>query len=163
MEILKFKIPLLMFSETELDSKGNCLERVMEEVEDISEVKGVERLSGQYCWIYDYSSNFSKPEDVEEGFAFEKKHHGFNLREVVMDVRFEKGYYVAEFLSDLPLDSKVTVSDGCPWEKEVTLKEAITDFLEANLSDGIGENEIGKVHYNFTDHEVWLGLAEEIE
>ena len=27
----------------------------------------------------------------------------------------------------------------------------------------IGENEIGKVHYNFTDHEVWLGLAEEIE
>lgn len=46
MEILKFKIPLLMFSETELDSKGNCLERVMEEIEDISEVKGVERLSG---------------------------------------------------------------------------------------------------------------------
>ena len=81
-----------------------------------------------------------------------------------MEVKFENGYYIAEFLTELPLDSIVYVYKDRYNPKGIkkTLKEAIINFLEVQLMDGIGENPIGEVNYNYTTHEVYLGNYKEI-
>lgn len=160
MNIVRYKIPLLMYSCTENDPTypNRCLVRNMEDV-DVSEVKGVEELSGQYCWIY----NYDEAENCGRLYENEKKTYGFNLREVVMKVVFIAGYYLAEFTTELSLDTIVTRDLGYKNPETMTLKEAIKAFLDGCISDGIGENEIGKVTYNSTTHDVWLGEATEIE
>ena len=163
MDFIKYKIPLIMYSHTEVDSKGNCLMRVMEDI-DVSQVKGIEKLGVPDCWIFDYDkSHCYDKKKVEEMYAFAKKSDGFNLREVVMDCYFKDGYYIAEFLTEKPLSTIVTYDKGYDTVNEVTLKEAIEAFLDGNLSDGIGENPVGVVSYNKTTHDVWLGEKEEIK
>lgn len=159
MEVLMYKIPLFMYSNSEHDprSKSTCLIRNMEDI-DISQVHGIERLGGQYSWIFNYTEYYSNPIEAEKMFAHDKKCYGFNYKEVIMDVIFnDSGYYIAEFLSIFPLDTMVTRGSD-----NVTLKEAIKDFLDGQLSDGVGENEIGVVSYNYTTYDVWLGDAIEI-
>lgn len=165
MNIIKFQIELLMYSDTEIDPNCNhqCLIRKMSDV-DISQVSGINTLSGQYCWIYDYDNNYSDKKDIELGYKHDKEWHGFNLKEVIMYTTFKDGHYIAEFATEMPLESIVTLkrykdSDGV----KMTLKDAIKEFLDGNLSDGIGENPIGTVGYNFTTHEVWLGKYKEID
>ena len=41
--------------------------------------------------------------------------------------------------------------------KEITLKEAIERFFKGCIYDGIGENNICHIHYDFEELEVWLG------
>lgn len=164
MEVLTYKIPLFMYSNSEYDprNKSMCLIRNMEDI-DVSQVHGIEKLGGQCSWISNYTEYYSNPIEVEKMFARDKKYHGFNYKEVVMDVVFnDGGYYVAEFLSILPLDTMVTRDNYYDRSEAITLKEAIKDFLDGQLSDGVGENEIGIVSYNNTTHDVWLGDAIEI-
>lgn len=150
-----------MYSNTERDPKCSsmCLIREMKDV-NLSEVQGIEKLGGQYSWIDDY--------DYEDGSEYKKKMlihdkytYGFNCEDVIMTVTFDSGYYIVEFLTDLPLDMIITRNLGFKPET-MTLKEAIRDFLDGSLSDGIGENEIGIVSYNNTTHEVWFGDVIEI-
>lgn len=169
MNIIRYKIPLLMYSDTERDPKdsNSCLIRKMEDLEDISQVSGIEKLGGQYCWIYDYDTYCSHytEEEVDKFYEDYRKSNGFCLRDVLMSVTFKDGYYLAEFLTELPLDKEVVLIHGHgKWRREyrMTLKKAIKDFLDGHLSDGIGENPIGYVSYNYTTHEVTLGDAEEI-
>lgn len=163
METLKFKIPLLMFSDTEVDpnNKNSCLIRNMCDL-NICEVNGVERLLGQYCWIRNYYKWDCG--NVDEMLQYDKRCYGFNINDVIMEVTFDNGYYIIDLLSNLPLSTIVSYHNGYgeAFKKEVTLKEAIIDFLDGCLSDGIGENPIGKVVYNHTTHDVWLGKLIEI-
>lgn len=169
MNILKVKIPLLMYSETENDPEDpdSCLIRKMEDL-DTTLVHGKEKLRGQgYSWIFDYDTHYSsRGKEVIDGYySRDKKFYGFNQREVMMDVTLVDGYYLAEFVTEIPLNQVVTLTrdyGDFTSVREMTLKEAILEYLEGCLSDGIGENPIGRVSYNFTEHEVWLGNAEVI-
>ena len=152
-----------MYSHDEIDPENkNCyLVRNMEDL-DITKVSGIENLSGQYCWI-------DTPEDSglekDKFYVCEKKSKGFTIKEVVMEVYFKDGYYIAEFLSDLSLDSSVSWDNGSRdplCTRHGTLKDAITSFLDGCLSDGIGENEIGVVKYNGHSYDVWFGDRIEI-
>ena len=85
---------------------------------------------------------------------------GFNNKDVSMEVVYDNGYYFVTLVSEKPFDTIVKnnqyfSSDG-PWE-EVTLKEAVIRFIEGCLSDGIGENEIGRITYQGHICDVWLG------
>ena len=44
----------------------------------------------------------------------------------------------------------------------MTLKEAIVWALQGQLSDGIGENEIGYIEYEGEKYDVWFGDLIEI-
>ena len=154
METLKYKIPLRMYSWDERDPirPSCCLVLEMPSL-DITKIYGISSLSGLGCWIRDWGS--------EKDHRWEERAYGFSIKTVVMDVRFSAGYYIAEFLSDLPLETIVT--RNCLGRPEtMTLKEAIKDFLDGCLMDGIGENEIGQVEYNSHKYDVWLGRATEI-
>ena len=164
MENLTFKIPLLMYSDTEFNPKykGTCLIRNMEDL-NISEVKGIEKLSGQYCWIYD-CYKWERKNDVAKFLKYDKETYGFNIDDVIMEVKFNNGYYLVEIVTNKPLSSIVTYNNGYkngPTTR-TSLKQAIISFLNGCLSDGIGENPIGSVTYNHTTHEVWLGDLIEI-
>ena len=47
--------------------------------------------------------------------------------------------------------------------KELTLKEAVVDFLEGCIWDGIGENEIGYIMYQNYKCDVWMDSHNFIE
>ena len=151
-----------MYSDTEVDSKGNCLMRVMEELPDVENVVGINLLRVDDCWIHGYDG-YSK-ENQDKYYAYDRKVCGFSLKEVMEVYLDKRGYYIAEFLTEEPLTTEITFDPGgyghiCT----MTLQEAIKNFLDGCLSDGIGENEVGVVKYNGTIHEVWLGEAEEIK
>lgn len=158
-----------MYSETEYDPEDpdSSLIRKMEDL-DTKLVHGKEKLRGQgYSWIFDYDTEYSSrgKEAIDGYYSRDKKFYGFNQREVMMDVTLVDGYYLVEFVTEIPLDQMVTLTrdyEDFISIREMTLKEAILEYLEGYLSDGIGENPIGRVSYNFTEHEVWLGIAEVI-
>lgn len=151
-----------MLSDTELNKYGSCLERFMPDL-DISQIKGIEKLFGQYDWIRDWG-NYD-PETAKKYREIEKRDSGFNDEEVTMNVFFKDGYYIVHILSVLPLNTPVTWDHGYHYPdclRKGTLKDAIIDYLNGCLSDGIGENPIGTVWYNNTSHEVWLDKLIEI-
>ena len=82
---------------------------------------------------------------------------GFNNKDVLMEVVYDKGYYIITLLSKYSFDTIIKnnqyYSSNGPWE-EITLKEAIERFLKECIYDGIGENEIGHIHYDFEELEV---------
>ena len=85
---------------------------------------------------------------------------GFNNKDVMMEVVYDKGYYLITLLSEHSFDTIVKnnqyYSSNGPWE-EITLKEAIERFFKGCIYDGIGENNIGHIHYDSEELEVWLG------
>ena len=114
----------------------------------------IEALRGQYDWI-----------DVCLDADYHKQMLGFNNNDVLMEVLYDKGFYFVTLVSDKPfstmvLNNRYFSSDG-PWDK-ITLKEAVIRFLEGSLSDGIGENEIGYITYQYEKCDVWLGDLIEI-
>lgn len=162
MEILTYKVPLLMYSNTEIDPRTNsmCLVRKMADI-DTSAVQGIDELFGVGSWLQDYKDYSSNQEEIERMLRLDKENYGFNSSEVIMDVKFSEGYYIIEFLSDLPFNTPVNRHNWFSSDT-VSLKEAIKSWFDGQLSDGIGENQIGTVSYGGTTHEVWLGDAIEI-
>ena len=163
MNILRFKIPLLLISNTEPDPecKYTALTRKLENL-DIAKVEGINTLDGQYCWIHDYRKWYSDENYVNKMLKSYKDANGFNIDEVIMEVTMsDEGFYIAEIITNEPLDKIVFVNK---WKSNMTmtLRDAIISFLNGCLYDGIGENPIGTVKYNHTTHSVWLGKLEEI-
>lgn len=111
-------------------------------------------MDGQYDWI-----------DAWRNRDYDKEMAGFNSKDVIMEVVYNQGNYIITLVSDKPFDTIVKnnryYSRNDPWE-EITLKEAVVRFLEGCISDGIGENEIGYITYQYEKCEVWLGKLIEI-
>lgn len=148
---LRYKLPLEVMLNKPIEKNGyKTYEVSMSELNfrDINPID-IDKLRGQYDWI-----------DVCLDREYDRKMAGFNNEDVLMEVVYDKGYYIITLVSDKPFDTIVKnnryfSSDG-PWE-EITLKEAIERFFEGCIYDGIGENEIGYIHYDFEKLEVWLG------
>ena len=65
--------------------------------------------------------------------------------------------YILEILSVKPFDSMVTFHKyGGSEIVTMTLKEAVIFALEGQLSDGIGENELGYIEYDGEEYDVWF-------
>lgn len=150
MYLLKYKLPLKVFLNTPIKKNGyETYELYLNELE-FNKINSydIEKLDGQYDWI-----------DAWLNREYDKKMAGFNNEDVLMEVIYDKGNYIITLVSDKPFDTIVKnnryfSSDG-PWE-EITLKEAIERFLEGCIWDGIGENEIGYIKYQFEELEVWM-------
>lgn len=148
---------------TDPKSPYGCVVRKMEEL-NISEIGNINNLSGQYCWIHDYYEYEHNEKIRNKMLQHDKYCDGFNIDDVIMDVTFKDGYYLIEVVTNEPLSTVVTYDKGYGIQsvKTVTLKDAIITYLNGCLSDGVGENPIGYVTYNHTEHEVWLGELVEI-
>ena len=151
MYTLRYKIPLKVILNKPIEKNGYKTHEInMSELNfrDINP-REIEYLDGQYDWI-----------DAWRDREYDRKMAGFNNKDVLMEVVYDKGYYIITLVSDKPFDTIVKNNhyysfDG-PWE-EVTLKEAIERFFEGCIYDGIGENPIGNIHYGFEELEIWLG------
>lgn len=151
MYAIRYKLPLEVMLNKPIEKHGYKTYKV-----NMSDLKfndinwdEIKNLGGQYDWI-----------DAWRGSDYDKKMGGFNNKDVTMEVQYDKGCYIITLLSENPFNTIVKnnryySSDG-PWE-EITLKEAIERFFEGCIYDGIGENPIGHIHYDFEELEVWLG------
>lgn len=151
MYTLKYKLPLLVNLNTPIKKNGYETYRLyMSELnfQDI-DPNEISHLDGDYDWI-----------DAWRGRDYDKKWSGFNNKDVLMEVVYDKGNYIITLVSDKPFDTIVKnnryYSSSDPWE-EITLKEAIERFFEGCIYDGIGENEIGYIHYQGEELQVWMG------
>lgn len=151
MYMLRYKLPLEVMLNKPIEKNGYKTHEV-----NMSELKfndinpyDIKNLDGQYDWI-----------DAWRYRDYDKKMGGFNNKDVIMEVIYDKGCYIITLVSDKPFDTIVKnnryYSSSDPWE-EITLKEAIERFFEGCIYDGIGENPIGHIHYDFEELEVWLG------
>lgn len=150
-DTLKFKIPLIvLFPELVTVKVYPTYEVNMDELDFNSILPyDIDCLDGQYDWI-----------DAWRNRDYDKKMGGFNNKDVIMEVVYDKGNYIVTLVSDKPFDTIVKnnryFSSSDTWE-EVTLKEAVVRFLEGCISDGIGENEIGHIRYQGRDCDVFMG------
>ena len=102
----------------------------------------IDSLGGQFDWI-----------DAWMNDAFHRNMRGFNNKDVLMEVVYEKGYYIITLVSDKPFDTIVKTNQ---YWKEVTLEEAVVRYIKGCLSDGIGENPIGYIEYKDEVCDVWM-------
>ena len=151
MYTLKYKLPLEVMLNEPIEKNGYETYKI-----NMSDLKfndinpnEIKNLDGQYDWI-----------DAWRNSEYYKKMGGFNNKDVMMDVVYDKGYYIITLLSEYSFDTIIKnnkyYSSNGPWE-EITLKEAIERFFKGCIYDGIGENNIGHIHYDFEELEVWLG------
>lgn len=151
MYMLRYKLPLEVMLNKPIEKNGYKTHKV-----NMSELKfndinpcDIKNLDGQYDWIDAWSHS-----------DYDKKMGGFNNKDVIMEVVYDKGCYIITLVSDKPFDTIVKnnkyYSSSDSWE-EITLKEAIERFFEGCIYDGVGENEIGYIHYQGEELEVWLG------
>jgi hypothetical protein len=153
---LKYKLPLEVMLNRPIIKDGHktyCVLMSELNFQDISS-DDIKRIDGNYDWI-----------DAWRNRDYDKKMGGFNNKDVLMEVVYDKGNYIITLVSDKSFDTIVKnnryySSDG-PWE-DVTLKEAIERFFEGCIYDGIGENEIGHIRYQGQDCNVWMGNLIEI-
>ena len=146
---LKYKIPLKL-----IDEKGCSVWMHNFHPKDI---KGTEDLLGQCDWL----KREPKSDLVENEFDlnYTKIQEGFSDKEVKMSVVFDGGWYSVCFTSIRPINSEIMNMHSYP--KKETLKTAIERKFFGMISNGIGENSIGKVVFTGSsspkNYEVWLG------
>ena len=150
MYFIRYKLPLVAQLNNPINISGyETYEILLSDLEFNSiNPYDIEKLDGQYDWIEEWLNS-----------EYDKKMAGFNHEDVLMEVVYDKGNYIITLVSDKPFDTIVKnnryfSSDG-PWE-EITLKEAIERFFEGCIWDGIGENEIGHIKYQFEELEIWM-------
>ena len=148
MYTLRYKLPLEVMLNKPIEKNGYKTYKInMSDLKfnDIN-LDEIKNLDGQYDWI-----------DVFREREYDKKMGGFNNKDVLMEVVYDKGYYIITLLSKYSFDTIIKnnqyYSSNGPWE-EITLKEAIERFLKECIYDGIDENEIGHIHYDFEELEV---------
>ena len=151
MDILRFKLPLVVYFSKPF-KKGNYTTYSvnMDELDFNSIPPGdIADLDGQYDWINAWRNR-----------DYDKKMGGFDNKDVTMEVTYDKGNYILTLVSRMPFNTIVRHNryyTSNPNDfKEVTLKEAIVNFLEGCIWDGIGENEIGKITYKGEKCDVWM-------
>lgn len=156
MDILKFKLPLKIYPSVPIKKNGYLANSVLMEDIDFNSIsnKDIEDLDGQYDWIEAWCDR-----------EFDKKYYGFDNKDVQMEVVYDKGNYIITLISEKSFNTIVKIHQGFSGEieKELTLKEAIVDFLEGCIWDGIGENEIGYITYQGYKCDVWMAHENFIE
>ena len=157
MHTLKLKISLKLLLHNPIVKSGYQTHEIdMDEINfnSISE-KDIDKLDGQYDWI-----------DAWMDRDYDKEMAGFNNKDVQMEVVYEKGNYLVTLVSEMPFDTIVTYHRYYSRDPDcivrITLKEAIMEFMDGCISDGIGENPIGCLTYQGEKCEVWLGDLIEI-
>ena len=155
MDILKFRLPLKVFLPKPVEKNGYKTYSILMEELDFNSIApiDIENLDGQYDWIEAWCNR-----------EFDKQYHGFDNKDVQMEVVYDKGNYIITLVSDKSFNTILKVkkhySDGF---REITLKEAVVDFLEGCIWDGIGENEIGEIVYQGYKCDVWMAHENFIE
>ena len=150
MFFIRYKLPLVVQLNNPINISGyNTYEVLLSDLEFNSiNHYDIEKLDGQYDWIEAWRNS-----------EYDKKMGGFSHEDVLMEVVYDKGNYIITLVSDKPFDTIVKnnryFSSNGPWE-EITLKEAIERFFEGCIWDGIGENEIGHIKYQFEELEIWM-------
>lgn len=149
MEILRFKLPLKIYPPKPVQKNGYKANSVLIEEIDFNSLdpNEIADLDGQYDWIEAWCNR-----------EFDKKYHGFDNKDVQMEVVYDKGNYIITLVSEKSFDTIVKIHQGFRGEigRELTLKEAVIDFLEGCIWDGIGENEIGLLTYQGYKCDVWM-------
>ena len=149
MDILKFRLPLNVYLPYLVEKNGYSTFTVHMDELDFNSIssKDIEGLDGDYDWIEAWCNR-----------EFDKVYHGFDNKDVQMEVVYDKGNYIITLVSENPFDTIVTAHQGFRGEieKKLTLKEAVVDFIEGCIWDGIGENEIGYVMYQGHKCDVWM-------
>lgn len=154
MFLKKFKIPLEVYSENPISKNSHKPHKYSMYETNLGELdlkqSDIDNLGGQYDWIDAWVDD---------------EYHGFNNKDVLMEVIYEKGYYIVTLVSDKPFDTIVRNNRYCssngPWD-EVTLEEAVIRFINGCLSDGIGENPISYIRHQSEICDVWLGKLTEM-
>lgn len=153
MFLKRYKIPLEVYSINPISENSYSPHKYSMYKTNIGELNlkqsDIDELGGQYDWI-----------DAWMDDEYHRQMRGFNNKDVLMEVVYEKGYYTVTLVSDKPFDTIVKNNRYCsssgPWDK-VTLEEAIVRFINGCLSDGIGENPISYLKYQGEVCDVWLG------
>lgn len=149
MDILKFRIPLVVMLPRPIIKNSYPIYDVNMDELDFNSISpiDIDRLDGQYDWIEAWMDT-----------DYDKEMAGFNSKDALMEVVYDKGNYMVTLVSEKPFSTIVVNHPYYSTDvRKITLKEAIVNFLEGCLSDGIGENPIGHAMYQSELCEVWLG------
>ena len=152
MYLKKYKIPLEIISDNPISENSHKNGEYSAYRTNLGELdlkqSDIDSLDGQFDWI-----------DAWMNDAFHKNMRGFNNKDVLMEVVYDKGYYIVTLVSDKPFDTIVKNNQygdsNRPWE-EVTLEEAVVRFIKGCLSDGIGECMVAQIKYQGEICDVWM-------
>ena len=151
MYTLRYKLPLEVILNKPIEKNEYMTYKINMSDLNLDDINPheIKNLNGQHDWI-----------DACRDSEYDKKMGGFNNKDVLMEVAYDKECYIITILSKYSFDTIIKnnqyYSSNGPWE-EITLKEAIERFLKGCIYDGIGENTIGHIHYDFEELEVWIG------
>lgn len=152
MFLKKYKIPLEVISMNPISENSHkngeySLYRTNLGELDLKQ-SDIDGLKGQFDWI-----------DAWNNDGYHRRMLGFNNKDVLMEVIYDKGYYIVTLVSDKPFDTIVKnnqyYNSNRPWE-EVTLEEAIVRYIKGCLSDGIGEGVVAYIKYQGEECDVWM-------
>ena len=133
MDILKFKLPLKVFLPKPVEKNGYKTNSVLMEEIDFNSIApiDIEELDGQYDWIECWCNR-----------EFDKKYHGFDNKDVQMEVVYDKGNYIITLVSDKPFDTIVKICQGFRGEieREITLKHYVPN---ADLIESQNDRQLG--------------------
>lgn len=146
MYLKKYKIPLEVISMNPISENSHrrnywSLYRTNLGELDLKQ-SDIDGLKGQFDWI-----------DAWNNDEYHRRMLGFNNKDVLMEVVYEKGYYIVTLVSDKPFD---TIVKNNQYWKEVTLEEAVVRYIKGCLSDGIGAGIIGHIKYQDEICDVWM-------
>ena len=152
MYLKKYKIPLEIISNNPISENSHKNGEYSAYRTNLGELdlkqSDIDELGGQFDWINTWVND-----------EYHRRMLGFNNKDVLMEVIYDKGYYIVTLVSDKPFNTIVRNNRYCssngPWE-EVTLEEAIVRYINGCLSDGIGENPIAYIEYQDEVCDVWL-------
>lgn len=154
MFLKKYKIPLEVISINPISENSYKSSEYSGYITNPGELdlkqSDIDDLDGQFDWI-----------DAWANDSFHRNMLGFNNKDALMEVVYDKGYYIVTLVSDKPFDTIVRNNRYCsydgsgPWD-EITLEEAIVRYIKGCLSDGIGENPIAYIEYQGEVCDVWM-------
>lgn len=154
MYLKKYKFPLEIISDNPISENSHKNGEYSAYRTNLGELdlkqSDIDKLDGQFDWI-----------DAWMHDAYHKNMSGFNNKDVLMEVIYEKGYYIITLVSDKPFNTIVRnnrrndINGSGPWD-EITLEEAVVRFIKGCLSDGIGEGRVACIKYQGEVCDVWM-------
>ncbi len=150
MYLKKYKFPLEIISNNSISENSHKNGEYSAYRTNLGELdlkqSDIDGLKGQFDWI-----------DAWVHDAYHRNMLGFSNKDVLMEVVYDKGYYIITLVSDKPFDTIVRNDQyGSDHWEEVTLEEAIVRFIKGCLSDGIGECRVACIKYQGEVCDIWM-------
>lgn len=155
MNTYEFKIRLKMYSYSDVDSDT----MYVDELDETSQNLICDKLMGAYDWL-DRTDGYTKG---SEDYIWQQKlmsYNGFTNEDVTMSAEFKNGKLNVALVTDKNWNDMRDVNYYGDKSFSMSLLDCVKNVINGQLSDGIGENELGSIVYKDEKYDIWLAEIE---